>query len=364
MKTCPSRLFRGLGFVGIMWLVTRDPAWAQAHNPFSVGISEGGGSATGLSGWLVAEQAKCEQWRPGAVRASNADGSALWLLAGLSFLYGVFHAAGPGHGKAVVASYMFANERALKRGMIISFLAAALQGLVAIALVGILAMVFHATAQRMKDTAQVVESLSYAGIALLGLWLVWSKGRGFVTVWRLQRASHPVSIRTARATGTEHAPHAHGHDCGDHGHEHVHDHVAAKRRAQAEHVHGPGCGHFHAPDPKTLGDRFSWTSALMTVAAAGLRPCSGAILVLVFALAQGIFAAGVYATLAMSLGTAITTSGLASLAVLAGGLAVRIFGEETARGNLVVRGIEVVAGVFILLLGLGLFFGINAASGA
>ena len=345
----------------LAWLALAVPALAQAHNPFSVGISEGGGSATGISGWLLAEQGRFELMLSGAVRAARSDGSALWYLCGLAFLYGVFHAAGPGHGKAVVTSYMFANERALRRGVIISFLAAALQGLVAIALVGTLAVIFHATAQRMRDAAQVVESLSYAGIALLGLWLVWRKGGGFVAAWRLHRAARPVTMTSPRPVGTEHAHHAHGRASGDHAH--VHEPVAGDPTGTG-HVHGPHCGHFHAPDPKTLGERFSWTSALMTVVAAGLRPCSGAILVLVFALAQGIFKAGVYATLAMSLGTAITTSGLASLAVLAGSLAVRIFGEGTARGNLVVRGIETCAGVFILLLGLGLFFGVNAGSGA
>src|SRR5260221_9239285 len=117
----------------VLW-VGSHPAFAQAHNPFSVGISEGGGSAAGISGWLLARQTAFEQMLSGAVRDAKADGSALWILSGLSFVYGVLHAAGPGHGKAVVASYMFANERALKRGVIISFLAAALQGLVAIVL--------------------------------------------------------------------------------------------------------------------------------------------------------------------------------------------------------------------------------------
>ena len=260
---------------------------------------------------------------------------------GLSFLYGVFHAAGPGHGKAVVASYMFANERALKRGVIISFLAAALQGLVAIALIGVLALVFHATAQRMKDAARIVESLSYAGIAVLGCWLILRKGHAFMRSWQARRA--PVPALAAHG----HEPSAHAPDHPPHG-------------AQG-HVHGPDCGHFHAPDPATLGDRFSWASGLLTVAAAGLRPCSGAILVLVFALAQGIFAAGVVATIAMSLGTAITTSGLASVAVLAGGLAVRISGKDSRRGELVLHGMETCAGFVILLLGIGLFLGVTTA---
>ncbi len=372
-----ARLFSCFGAVVLAWLVSHDPAWAQAHNPFSVGISEGGGSASGISGWLLAKQSGFEQLLSGAVRASKANGSALWFLSGLSFLYGVFHAAGPGHGKAVVASYMFANERALRRGVIISFLAAALQGLVAILLVGVLALVFHSTAQHMKDAARIVESLSYAGIAALGLWLIWRKSGAFFKAWRSWLASRgsaggaPVLHKNSGVVGA--VDHEDVHACS--GHDHAHDrdpahgnaaHPVPERPARVhhDHVHGPDCGHFHAPDPRTLGGRFSWTSAGMTVVAAGLRPCSGAILVLVFALAQGLFIAGVYATLAMSLGTALTTSGLATLAVLAGNLAVKISGRDSPRGELIVRGIEACAGVFILLLGLGLFFGVNASTGA
>lgn len=165
------------------------PALAQAHNPFSVGISEGGGSASGLSGWLLAEQGRFELLLSGAVKAARTDGSALWFLSGIGFLYGVLHAAGPGHGKAVVASYMFANERALRRGVILSFLAAGLQGLVAVALVGMLALLLHATAKGMRDAAQAVESLSYAGIAVLGLVLVCRKGRALPRAWRAWTAS-------------------------------------------------------------------------------------------------------------------------------------------------------------------------------
>lgn len=355
------------------WWGTCEPAVAQAHNPFSVGISEGGGSATGLSGWLLAEQGRFELMLSGAVRAAKSDASALWFLSGLAFLYGVFHAAGPGHGKAVVASHMFANERVLRRGVILSFLAAALQGLVAIVLVGLLALVFHATARGMRDAAQVVESLSYAGIALLGLVLVWRKGRTLPRAWRAWVGSRLDGSEAARRTEVATAIPGSGAEggcrCGSAQLALALPRAAGRSgplvcEAGAEHAHGPGCGHVHAPDPASLGDGFSWSSAAMTVAAAGLRPCSGAILVLVFALAQGTFAAGVYATVAMSLGTALTTSGLATLAVVAGGLAVRLSGVGSARSALLARVIETGVGAFILLLGLGLFLGVTAAGGA
>lgn len=102
---------------------------------------------------------------------------------------------------------------------------------------------------------------------------------------------------------------------------------------------------------------FSWRTAILTVFAAGARPCSGAILVLVFALAQGIFYAGVAATFAMSMGTAITTGALAAIAVLAKGLAVRFLGEGSERGVVVVRALEFAAAILVFMLGASLLMG-------
>ncbi|MEA2858161.1 MAG: nickel/cobalt transporter (NicO) family protein, partial [Methylobacteriaceae bacterium] len=151
-----------------------DAALAQAmRHPFAVGASEAGGASGGIMGWLLAEQSRFYLTLTGTIRAIRTTPSAAWTLVALSFAYGVFHAAGPGHGKAVIASYMIANERALKRGLVLTGFAALLQGLVAIAIVTIAALMFNATAKRMTDAAAVIEQVSYAAIAALGLWLVW-----------------------------------------------------------------------------------------------------------------------------------------------------------------------------------------------
>jgi nickel/cobalt exporter len=347
-----------LSVLTVFVLLSAHPAWAQAHNPFGVGISEGGGHAGGLTGWIIQKQVLFERQLSATVRAARTDGSALWLLVGLSFAYGVFHAAGPGHGKAVMASYLFANERALRRGLVLSLLAALLQGLVAIVLVGLLALVLHATAQRMKDAASLVESLSYAGIALLGAWLVWQKGFRFIKALLATAPPAPIAASADGPVPTL-RPFA---GCG-------HDHATGLTctpvgLAASPHVHGPDCGHFHAPDPATLGEGFSWREAILTVVAAGSRPCSGAILVLVFGLAQGMFMAGVAAVLAMSLGTAITTGAIASLAVLAKGLALRVSAPGSRRGTLLIRGLETVAAAIVLAAGLSLFLGYTAMGGA
>ncbi|WP_244544412.1 MULTISPECIES: nickel/cobalt transporter [unclassified Beijerinckia] len=350
--------------VGLISIASAHDLFAQtpARNPFNVGISEGGGRATGIMGWIMAQQIAFERMLSGTVRAIKTDGSALWTLLGISFAYGVFHAAGPGHGKAVVASYMLANERALRRGIAISFFAAVLQGLVAIAIVGVLALILNATSQQMRQTANFVELASYAGIAVLGLWLVWRKGAALLAVLGAKREATPAEAAHHDHAHDHHTHHHdHGHDHHDHtAHTHNHAHDIALHPAphgHPEHVHDEHCGHFHAPDPKTLGDNFSWGTALLTVVAAGSRPCSGAILVLVFALAQGIFTAGIAAAFAMSIGTALTTGALAAIAVLAKNLALRYANPDSSRSITLMRLFEFGAACLVLLMGVAMFFG-------
>lgn len=104
-----------------------------------------------------------------------------------------------------------------------------------------------------------------------------------------------------------------------------------------------------------------WRRGLGAIFAVGLRPCSGAILVLVFALAQGLFWAGIAATFVMGLGTAITVASIAVLAVSARGVARRLSGASDGGGALVMRGIEFGAAGLVLLMGVGLLFGYLAA---
>ena len=305
-------------------------AQGVGHNPFSVGVSEGGGQYGGVLGWLMSQQMEFERQISGAVRAIRTTGAGFWTLSGLSFAYGVFHAAGPGHGKAVVAAYMIANERALKRGLVISGLASLLQGLVAIAIVGVLAVLLSSTAQRMRDAAEWVEIASFAGIASFGAVLAFRKGRALFAALRPPPPASRFVCEAADADGS--------------------------------HEHGPNCGHFHMPDPSTLGKKtFSWRDAALTVITAGSRPCSGAILVLVFSMAQGIFWAGVAATFAMALGTAITTGALATMAVLAKDLALRLTGGGARRGEITGRALEFAAACLVLALGLALLLGYTLA---
>ena len=114
------------------------------------------------------------------IRAAKSDGSAVWTLLGISFAYGIFHAAGPGHGKAVISSYLVANEETARRGIVLSFASALLQALVAVALVAVFAWLLSSTAKTMCSAEKAIEIASYALIAAFGARLVWTKGGGFM----------------------------------------------------------------------------------------------------------------------------------------------------------------------------------------
>ena len=336
---------------GILLLLGSSDVLAQA-SPFGVGRPQTAppppAGSGGVTGWVIAKQAEFYRALSGLVRAAKADGSAVWGLLGLSFLYGVFHAVGPGHGKAVISSYLVANDETWRRGIVLSFASALLQAVAAVLLVGIAAALLGATAKVMNDTVRWIEIASYALIAALGARLLWVKGRAFIAEWRGQ-ASRPAAVG---ADVTHHHRHAHDQTHGPH------DHPGDRAHAHSGHGHDDEhCGHSHGPQPEDLAGPGGWQRGLSAIVAVGLRPCSGAILVLVFALAQGLFWAGVAATFAMGLGTALAVATIALLAVGAKGLAGRLSTARSGGGTLAIRGVEVLAAALVLTFGVLLLLG-------
>lgn len=316
-----------------------------AQNPFGAPKSAQAAEpeVSGLIGWLLAKQSEFYRQMSSTIRAAKSDGSAVWTLLFISFAYGIFHAAGPGHGKAVIASYLVANRETARRGIALSFASALMQSLVAILIVGISAWILNATAKTMCKAEGAIEIASYGLIALFGLRLVWVKGRTFI---RALQAAQPVPA----IAGLPHDHHDHGHH-----HSHAHDHHGH------DHVHDEHCGHSHGPIPSELAGLGGWRRGLAAILTVGIRPCSGAILVLVFALAQGLFWAGIAATFLMGLGTAITVATIAVIAVSAKDIAGRLSGARDGGGALFMRGIEFGAAALVLLFGAGLLFGYIAA---
>ncbi len=311
--------------------------------------------ATGVVGWILTQQALFYRALSGLIRAAKTDGSAYWGLMGISFAYGIFHAAGPGHGKAVISSYLLANEETWRRGIALSFASALLQALTAIVLVAVVAVLIGATAKMMGETVRVIEIISYALIVLLGARLLWVKGRGFLNALHALRSgpaaaaaeshSHDVQHSHAHCDHHDHAHHDHDHHSSGHAHDHDHEESALP------------WGHAHGPEPEELAGAGGWRRGLSAIVAVGLRPCSGAIIVLVFALAQGLFWAGIASTFVMGIGTAITVAAIATLAVGAKAAAKRFATTRAGYGTLALRGVEVGAALLIMISGVLLLTG-------
>jgi nickel/cobalt exporter len=335
-----------------------------AQNPFGAPRQQqaAGPESGGVIGWLLAKQSEFYRQMSATIRAAKSDGSAVWTLLFISFAYGIFHAAGPGHGKAVIASYLVANRETARRGIALSFASALMQSLVAILIVGISAWILNATAKTMCKAEGVIEIASYALIALFGLRLVWVKGGTFI---RALQAAQPVPAIAGVPHHHDHDHHhhrdAHAHHDHDHGHDHRRGHSHAHHDHGHGHVHDEHCGHSHGPTPGELAGPGGWRRGFAAILTVGIRPCSGAILVLVFALAQGLFWAGVAATFLMGLGTAITVAAIAIVAVSAKDIAARLSAGRDGGGALFMRGIEFGAAGLVLLFGVGLLFGYIAA---
>jgi len=202
-------------------------------------------------------------------RAINAQlmeikaGDKPWALWGgllIGFLYGVFHALGPGHGKSVIIGYFLGREAHPLRGIAMASWISLSHVLGAIVIVTVVHFILSQSLASPVDEVDGLRVFSYAAILLIGLGMLWSALRG--------------------------GGHAHAH----HGHDH-HDHE-----------HGAHCAHVPGARPGTRKEQ-----GLLGFAA-GFIPCSGAILILVFALTNGIVLSGIAMTLAIAVGMAITLS--------------------------------------------------------
>lgn len=215
-----------------------------------------------------------------------------WSLLAFSLVYGILHAVGPGHGKVVIATYLATHPAQLKNSLKLTLASSLLQGTVAIVLVSVTLGMLQLSSRALHASGFWMEKASFVLVALLGVWL---SVRALKRLWRaFSRARAPkirrvgVRLSSVRTSPLAAAPHLHTADAC-------------------------GCGHRHLPSQDELHRGDDWRTRLAIVCAMGLRPCSGAILVLLFAKVIGVFAWGIASALAMALGTAITLSLLALL---------------------------------------------------
>ena len=267
----PLLLFFAVAVIGLLWLWQ---AWPQVMLQSVVWQRDVNQQMSGLL------QAVAEN--------PTQAGGALLLF---SFVYGVLHALGPGHGKVVITTWLATHPSKLKSSIGLTLAASLLQGLVAIGLVIVVLTLLRLPARQLHLSSFWLEKGSYALVGVLGLLLCW-------------RALRKLRVLLRKPKFTAFTPH------------HVHD----------QHC---GCGHQHMPDPKRLERDEDWRARLMIILSMGMRPCSGAIMVLLFSKVIGVFGWGVASALAMAAGTSLTISSLALLVHVFRTLAVKLSGNKT-----------------------------------
>lgn len=200
-----------------------------------------------------------------------------------SLIYGVVHAVGPGHGKVVITTYLATHPSRLKSSLRLTFASAVVQGLVAILLVTLVLGVFQLSSRQLHQSSFWLEKGSFVLVILLGAILCWRALRqGYRilrTAYREKKArSQPLKFHSIRPAEN----HQHDENCG--------------------------CGHQHVPSDSQLRSGNGWRTRVAVVLAMGLRPCSGAIMVLLFSKVIGVYWWGVLSALVMALGTSLTVS--------------------------------------------------------
>lgn len=232
----------------------------------------------------------------------------LWLLTG-AFFYGVLHAIGPGHGKFIVATYLSTNKESETAARVVPLLGSLMQGVSAILFVFILAVGFNLASGDLSESRWYVEKVS---AVLIG-------GFGAYIIWRAVKSLRPRALRIRSLT-------------------HVHD-------AQC------GCAH-HGVGVSTQGD---WKTRLGVILAIGARPCSGAIMILLFSNALGIVTWGMAAVMTMAFGTALSIMGLSLAVRYARNRTASLFGSESGRLRWLVPGLKIAGGMALMLFALVLF---------
>jgi ABC-type nickel/cobalt efflux system permease component RcnA len=281
-----------------------------------------------LQAWVLEQQRQVQNALAGAVRAiKGGQPGAIFGLLLVCFAYGFLHAAGPGHGKLVIGGYGMARRVPFVRLAGVALASSLAQAAVAVGLVyAVVALLGLGRSQAEGLAEEVMAPLGTLMVAGVGLWLVW-------------RGVAALRAQGAQSSGSHHHHH--------HAHEDHHDH--------APHSHGAvcdTCGHAHGPTVDEVQHLTGWRDTLALVAGIAMRPCSGALFLLILTWQLGIASAGIIGTFAMGLGTAMVTIGVAAMAVWAreGALA-SLPGQGAAR---FLPWFEIIAGLVVAVAALSL----------
>lgn len=221
-------------------------------------------------------------------------GASLLLI---SFLYGVFHAVGPGHGKFILTSYLSLEQTKLPQTLKITWLSAIVQGLVAVGLVTLLVVGLTLSRHYFNLTLKWVERGSFAVMIAFGAYWIWQAAKSYL---QKKVRKRPLAIRQIRPISAM-SPVTNGH-------------------THTEHC---SCGHKHLPSSQEMAQIHDWKSRWAVIFSIGLRPCTGAILVLFLSYTLDLYLWGVASALVMAIGTGLTLSLFACLVMFARNKAVQ-----------------------------------------
>lgn len=267
------------------------------------------GSFDRLAYWAAAQQRSFQNAIASALRAARAEQpGAVFALLSACFAYGLAHAAGPGHGKVLIGGYGMARGVSLLRLSLIALASSMGQAVTAVTLVYTGLTLLNLGREAMVGvTEDIMAPVSYAAIALIGGWLLW---RGFGHL-------RPVS---------------------------THDPEVAACAS---------CGHAHGPTIAEVEKAGTLREALVLIAGIAVRPCTGALFVLIITWQMRIGALGIAGAFAMALGTAAITvavglgSGALRGSILAGF-------AKSPRAAMVAAMVEILAGGLVVVLAVGL----------
>ncbi|WP_435532911.1 nickel/cobalt transporter [Vibrio marisflavi] len=273
--------------------------------------------------------------------------SAGLYLAGFSFLYGALHSIGPGHGKMIVTTYLATHPTKVKVSLVLTILSAFLQAIVAIVLVSVLLMAFNSTMREVNSEANRFISLSFYAMSILGAIIVYRSSKQLWQRFKPQTTKLAVDNGPFQSFSKIEA----GNDNKQLGlqapnlglsNKHVHQHDANGKC---------GCGHTHFASAEAINKASTMREYIGIIVSIGIRPCTGAILALLFANVVSAYWLGVVSAFVMSIGTALTTSTIALMTISGKKVVSKYLGASTHSTSTGAVILQFIGGSLLILFG-------------
>ncbi|MGY4677796.1 zinc transporter permease subunit ZevB [Pasteurella sp. P03HT] len=288
-------------------------------------------------------QREFNQLMSGYLHQINEDKTSAgsWLIL-ISFLYGVFHALGPGHGKFIIATYLSTHQTQLKTSMKLTLLSSFMQGVVAVTVTSIVVVLLSLSSRYFQLTQLWLERVAFLFLLLLGVAWCYQHGKKLVGQYWTKRSASPRIVAM-------NVPHGASMKVG-------------QRVMSTAHSHDAycGCGHQHAPNEAQLAQANDWKSQFFVICSIGLRPCSGAIFILFLAYMLDLYQWGIIATFAMAMGTGLTLSGFALIVLYARHTAIKIghwYQLSPGAQSHVTHIVKFIAGIVLIFFAMSLLYG-------